>query len=111
MKRKRMIVLEDIPSNKSMKEKIKTIVAEILLLLGIALFTYGLFGFQSDYYCGQGEQKSCPPLTMGKCYKRTDPVVYYYYNNEDRTLLTTGVVLIIIGLFGMKKRNTREYNV
>jgi len=89
----------------------KKIVAGILLLLGIALFIYALFGFQSDYYCGQGEQKSCPPLTLGKCYKCTDPVVYYYYNNEDRTLLTTGVILIIIGLFGMKKRNTREYNV
>lgn len=76
------------------------------MLLGITLFIYGLLGLQSDYYCGQGEEKICSILTIGKCYKCTDPVVYYYYNDEDRFLLTVGATLIIIGLFQIKKRDT-----
>jgi len=87
-----------------MKKINKKIVAEILLLSGIVLFIYALFGFQSSYYCGEGAERDCFSLTLGKCYKCTDPVVYYYYNNEDRTLLTAGVILIIIGLLGIKKK-------
>jgi len=87
-----------------MDEKNKKIIAKILLLLGVTLFIYALFGFQSDYYCGQGAEKACRfPELGGTCYKCTNPVVYYYYNNKDRALLTIGVIFIILQSIGIKK--------
>jgi len=91
-----------------MGKKIIKNIAKILLLLGVTLFIYGLFGFQSFYYCGEGEGKTCSSLMLklGKCYKCTDPAVYYYYSDEDRFLMAVGATLIIIGLSQIKRRST-----
>ena len=87
-----------------MKEKIKKNIIMLSLLLGLGLFTYGLFGFQSDYYCGEGDvlPPNTSPLRLNRL-KCIDPVVYYYYPENCRILLATGVILIAIGILKRKK--------
>ena len=72
----------------------KYIIAIILIVLGIGLFTYGFFNFSSDYHVARfyDENQSHPVST------------YYYYTETNIILLTTGAVLIVLGVLLRKRK-------
>lgn len=81
---------------KALKEVLRIIRARFILLLGVGLFTYGLFSFHADSYCDRGGLPSILP----EC---TNPAVFYYYDNLILTLLVVGALLITVGIL---KRNS-----
>lgn len=95
-----------------MKEKIKKTITILFLLLGVGLFVYTLFGFQSGYYCGEGEELPPNPLPMPslptKSFKCINPVVYYFYSDNDKILLALGTILITLGLIIDKNKKSNS---
>ena len=89
-----------------MREIFKTIKEHFILLLGIGLFTYGLFSFDSSYYCGEGSLTPAGtlPLQLFERFKCIEPTSYYYYNQNALILLTIGAILIAIGLLKTRKK-------
>ncbi|XOA43045.1 MAG: hypothetical protein ACKKMO_01055 [Candidatus Nealsonbacteria bacterium] len=81
-----------------MNQTLKIIKLNFLLLLGMALFTYNLFNFNSSKHCESG---MLPSLGC------VDPVTYYYYRKSTLILLSIGAVLIAIGLLQRKKREDK----
>ena len=81
---------------KQIKEIFKIVKEYFILLLGLGLFTYGLFGFNSGYYGGKD---------IGRTIDTTHSVTtYYYYNNTSLSQLTTGIIFIAIGLLKIKRK-------
>lgn len=91
----------------SIKGILKIVKENFILLLGVGLFVYGLFNFESSYYCGEGslihETVIFGPFDRYKC---IEPATYYYYSNNSLNLLAIGVIFIIIGLIKLKTRNS-----
>ena len=80
-----------------MKKIFRIIKENFILLLGIGLFTYGLFSFNSGYYVAR--------MSGGTTGIRLFPVTTYrYYNETSLDNLTIGAILIAIGLLKMRKR-------
>ena len=88
-----------------MKETFKTIKEHFILLFGTGLFIYGLFGFDSGYYCGEGSliPAGTLPLQLFERFKCIEPTTHYYYNDTNLILLTIGAIFITIGLLKLKK--------
>jgi hypothetical protein len=67
-----------------------------ILLVGVGLFTYNLFNFDTDRYCNtDGKLKA-----LRVC---SNPSAYHYYEDTVLTLLTIGAILIVIGLLKIKR--------
>ena len=75
-----------------MKEILKE---HFVLLLGIGLFTFGLFSFSSGYHSTKGFLRGFDPYPV---------TTYYYYNPISLVLLTIGVIFIVIGLLKIRKK-------
>jgi len=78
-----------------MREILKTIKENFILLLGAGLFTYGFFSFDSGYYLGK---------TTGFITHSYPITTYYYYSQTGLILLTIGVIFIVIGLLKIRKK-------
>ena len=95
-----------------MKEKIKKIIiiltrGNLFLLIGLSLFIYGLFSFDSSYYCGRTEKEihlfELPSLDKRTTIECLNPATYYYYSDENKVLLVMGILLITIDLLKRKR--------
>ena len=84
-----------------MREIFRTIKKHFILLLGMGLFTYGLFSFDSGYYLGKISLMPPPGIY-------TYPITtYYYYSDTSLILLTVGVIFIVIGLLKIKTQKVK----
>ncbi|MBU1615797.1 hypothetical protein KJ693_10900 [bacterium] len=84
------------------KEAFKIIRENLLLLLGVGLFTCNLFAFDSSYYGGRA--KAYTGYTIGMAKDCPQPLAtYYYYNDYTLFLLAIGAILIVIGLLKLRR--------
>ena len=84
-----------------MREFFKTRKEHAILYLGIALFAYSLFNFDSGRHCDRG---SLPPL-FDEC---TNPATFYYYNKLTLSLLVIGVIFIVSGILKARKKKSEN---
>ena len=76
-----------------MKEIFKTIKQHFILLLGVVLFIYNAFNFESSTH-------------RLWSFEETYPV--YYYSFLTLILITIGAVLIVIGLLKIRKKKSEN---
>ncbi|MFH1162263.1 MAG: hypothetical protein V1696_03245 [Candidatus Jorgensenbacteria bacterium] len=91
-----------------MKDFFRIIKEYFILIIGIGLFTYGLFGFHADEICGEGSLMPAGtlPLQIFDRLKCIEPAIFYYYDLNALVLVTTGAILITIGLLKLKRKNS-----
>lgn len=98
----------------AMKEIFKIIKENLILLLGIGLFTHSLFNFDNNRYCSGetiGGGIEIPGLELPGYLGRfecNDPAIYYYYDKQTLILLTVGAILITIGLLKLYERKNKK---
>jgi hypothetical protein len=88
----------------------KIIKKNLILLLGVGLFTYGLFSFGSGSYEGitMEQAEGCEldfDICAGVSQKIYPVATYYYYDQISLILLTIGAIFIVIDLLKMRKKN------
>jgi len=93
--------LRTIKENPLLQDALRTIKENPLLLLGVGLFTYGLFNFNSGTHCDTEGRMGFGIALFSKC---TNPEVYYFYYDSTLILLVVGAILVTIGILKKVKR-------
>lgn len=80
------------------KEKIKKIFGEILLIIGAFITSYNMLNFSSDRECGFsliGFDREC------------DKPVKYFYTGGVRLMVSIGLILFLIGILVIRHNDKK----